>query len=273
MQENFEKYFTTSKFAKLYNLNKKTLIYYDEIDLFKPMIVKENGYRYYALQQCGIFEVILILKQLGMPLKSIKNYLKNRNAKELEKILQEQKANIESQIKNLNKINNVIKKKLDTLKICENIQFDTIQIENMKEEYFVLSKPVRNKDEMTVLKILYEHTAKIYKSDIYSRFDFGTMIKDTDIINGDCLNCSYFYIKLEKKPKNINCFVKPKGKYIVLYHKGHWLKFYKVYDKIKKYLENEKFSILGYVYEEYLLDEEASKIPDEYITKFMIQIS
>ena len=273
MQENFEKYFTTSQFAKLYNINKKTLIYYDEINLFKPTIVKDNGYRYYTLHQCGLFEVILILKELGMPLKSIKNYLENRSIEELEKILQEQKINIEKQIKNLNKINKVIKKKLNILKICETIQFDTIQIEEMEEEYFVLSKPTRNKDEITVLKTLYEHTSKIYKSDIYNMFDFGTMIKDIDIINGDYLNCSYFYIKLEKKPKDIDYFIKPKGKYIVLYHKGDWLKFYKVYDKIKTYLKSKNICITGYVYEEYILDEEASKIPEEYITKFMIQIS
>lgn len=268
-----EKYFTTNEFAKLYNINKKTLIYYDEIGLFKPAIIKENGYRYYSIHQCGLFEVILILKQLGMPLKSIKDYLENRSMEELENILIEQKLNIENQIKNLNKINKVIKNKLNILELCKTLKFDTIQIEDMEEEYFVLSKKTRNKDELTILKTLYEHTSQIYKSDIYDRFNFGAMIKDTDIINSDYLNYSYFYIKLDKNPKNIDYFIKPKGKYIVLYHRGHWLKFNKVYEKIKYYLKSKNFSIIGYVYEEYILDEEATNIPEEYITKFMIQIS
>ena len=51
-----EKYFTTNEFAKLYNINKKTLIYYDEIGLFKPAIIKENGYNYDVNIRIGNFE-------------------------------------------------------------------------------------------------------------------------------------------------------------------------------------------------------------------------
>ncbi|MDE6181860.1 MAG: MerR family transcriptional regulator, partial [Eubacteriales bacterium] len=83
MNEILEKYLTISQFAKIYNVNKKTLIYYDEIDLFKPAIVKDNGYRFYTIYQIAIFEVILVLKELGMPLKKIKEYLDKRSKDEL----------------------------------------------------------------------------------------------------------------------------------------------------------------------------------------------
>ena len=38
---------TTAQFAKLHKINKRTLHYYDEIDLFKPKFKGENNYRYY----------------------------------------------------------------------------------------------------------------------------------------------------------------------------------------------------------------------------------
>lgn len=41
--------FTVGEFAKLHNMKKQTLIFYDKIDLFKPEIInKNNGYRYYT---------------------------------------------------------------------------------------------------------------------------------------------------------------------------------------------------------------------------------
>ena len=42
---------TTGQFAKLANVEKHVLFYYDEIGLFKPDTYDTNGYRYYAYHQ------------------------------------------------------------------------------------------------------------------------------------------------------------------------------------------------------------------------------
>ena len=51
MKENNTKYFSTGEFAKLCKVHKKTLFHYDEIGLFKPEKVMDNGYRYYSIYQ------------------------------------------------------------------------------------------------------------------------------------------------------------------------------------------------------------------------------
>lgn len=43
------KLFTIGQFAKLHEINKKTLMWYDEIGILKPAVIKENGYRYYIV--------------------------------------------------------------------------------------------------------------------------------------------------------------------------------------------------------------------------------
>ncbi len=48
--------FTIKEFAQLHHLNKRTLHYYDEIQLFSPKIKKANGYRYYTPEQSGELE-------------------------------------------------------------------------------------------------------------------------------------------------------------------------------------------------------------------------
>ena len=50
--------FTIGQFADLHEINKKTLMWYDEIGLLKPACIKENGYRYYSYQQSATLETI-----------------------------------------------------------------------------------------------------------------------------------------------------------------------------------------------------------------------
>ena len=55
------KLFTIGQFAALHGINKKTLMWYDEIGLFKPAFIhEENGYRLYSYYQStgysGIYE-------------------------------------------------------------------------------------------------------------------------------------------------------------------------------------------------------------------------
>ena len=46
------KLFTIGQFAALHGINKKTLMWYDEIGLFKPAFIhEENGYRLYSYYQ------------------------------------------------------------------------------------------------------------------------------------------------------------------------------------------------------------------------------
>ncbi len=59
---------TVSQFAKLHNVNKRTLHYYDEIGIFSPDYKGENGYRYYDYMQGVDFEYIKMLKELNMGL-------------------------------------------------------------------------------------------------------------------------------------------------------------------------------------------------------------
>ena len=54
----------TGDFAKLCNTNKRTLIHYDEIGLFKPAYIDEKGYRYYSESQFDVFFTITCLKAL-----------------------------------------------------------------------------------------------------------------------------------------------------------------------------------------------------------------
>ena len=99
-------YFTIGEISKLFDINTKTLRYYDEIDLFKPSYVnKDNKYRYYTLDQFQYLETITYLKELGLSLDRIKYHLNNVDVEEVINSLEEQ--------------NNIINQKINELKIIK----------------------------------------------------------------------------------------------------------------------------------------------------------
>lgn len=108
--------FTVGELAKLHNMSKQTLIYYDNIDLFKPNIVdKNNGYRYYTSNQLEILDSILILREIGIPIKDIKEFLIKRDNNKALKLLKDQKKVLDLQVKNLKRTITRLENKINTI--------------------------------------------------------------------------------------------------------------------------------------------------------------
>ncbi len=70
--------FKIGDFSKLSQVSVKTLRYYDEIDLLKPIeIDRFTGYRYYSAGQLSRLNRILLLKDLGLSLDQIGRLLED----------------------------------------------------------------------------------------------------------------------------------------------------------------------------------------------------
>jgi DNA-binding transcriptional MerR regulator len=69
--------FTVKQISRLANITPRTLHYYDEIDLFKPSLVGENGYRYYAEDSLLRLQQILFYRELDLPIQEIKRILES----------------------------------------------------------------------------------------------------------------------------------------------------------------------------------------------------
>ena len=93
-----EKLFKITEFARIARTSRKTLQYYDEIGLFSPAYVAENGYRYYSLLQLDRLALIAVLRDLGLPLREIKRYQERGSADELGKLLEAQSREIDRSI-------------------------------------------------------------------------------------------------------------------------------------------------------------------------------
>ncbi|MDF2941444.1 MAG: merR regulatory family protein [Herbinix sp.] len=103
---------TTKQFADLCKVEKRTLFYYDEIDLLKPIEITEKGYRLYNLDQFDTMSMIKALQSVGMSLGDIKALMKERDITECKAVL--------------NKQIELLKEKQEELRLAEQILSQTM---------------------------------------------------------------------------------------------------------------------------------------------------
>ncbi|HUW21699.1 MAG TPA: MerR family transcriptional regulator [Candidatus Bathyarchaeia archaeon] len=92
-------YITTGEFAKLANTTKRTILFYGEKGVLKPVRINSKKYRYYKEQQVLDYQMILLLTTFGVSLDEIKLYLKRRGS--LPELFNDKKALIKKQIDEL----------------------------------------------------------------------------------------------------------------------------------------------------------------------------
>lgn len=126
--------YSIGQFSAILNINKKTLRYYDDIDLFKPVVVDENNkYRYYDEEQLPAIKEIIRLKDVGIPLEQIRKILNEKDSKILLDIYTQRMKEIEKLLKQLNTQKKLIE---EHLKIEKN-DIDTVGEYSITKGYFI----------------------------------------------------------------------------------------------------------------------------------------
>lgn len=117
--------FKIGEFSKLSKTTIKTLRYYDEIGLFKPSYVEDNGYRFYSIDDLEKIALIRQLREFGVSVNDVKTAL---DSNDLQSVLCAQKTGLRCQIEDMNRrllqIDDFIEKmeKGDTMKKYQAIE-------------------------------------------------------------------------------------------------------------------------------------------------------
>ena len=121
-----QKLFTSGEFAKFCNTTKDTLFHYDDINLLKPAKIAPNGYRYYSANQAFLFDMISLLKEVGLSLEEIKIYMDNRDAKTFLSMLKEKDKKIHQEIERLKRLRSLLKNTMNITLDSFNVEIDKI---------------------------------------------------------------------------------------------------------------------------------------------------
>lgn len=259
---------TVSQFAKLHNVNKRTLHYYDEIGIFSPDYKGDNGYRYYDYMQGVDFEYIKMLKELNMGLDEIKKYIDNPNEEDFKKIAEVKIKEIDQEIMTLNRRREVLEDKLNKLNKCDEVRKkNSIKVIDCEEQKFFYT-PFKFEDDD--LKQLISHIKDVWTVDEYCK-GIGSFVSVEKIQRGEFEEYDGLFIEMLDDIDSKNTIIKLKGKYICAYHMGDWDTLPDFYGEIVKYAEENNLTLVGYSFEIGMNDFAISDMGD-YITQIMIRV-
>ena len=266
----------TGDFARLCGTNKRTLIHYDEIGLFKPAYTDDRGYRYYSESQFDVFFTINCLSKLGMPLKEIGAFLNHRNPQALKKLLLEQREEVLKEEERIRKTRQVIETKLALVSLQEKLESNQagsstehIFQEYTPEEYMILSDPLNTNDHEAIIHTLCSHIGYCNKNNLNAGHPYGAMLDVSELRQGHLDTYAYFFTKvIEDFPFHI----KPAGTYAVAYLKGDYYDSEETYRKLFQWIDENGFRTGQYSYKEAIIDELAADSSEEYLTKISVQI-
>ena len=94
--------YTIGEISAMYGINYRTLRYYDEIGLLKPEYINpDTNYRYYSTSQFITLNNILYLRELDIPVQTIKEVLEKRDPYEMLEVFKTRKDEVADQISSL----------------------------------------------------------------------------------------------------------------------------------------------------------------------------
>lgn len=209
------KYYTTGEFAKLCNVEKRTLFYYDEIDLFKPDKIDANGYRYYTIFQLDTFAVIQALKTLKMSLDDINKFIHNRDIHTYHDFLESQEAVVNKQIEELKNVTYYLETSKLQLEKAMEAEEDVVYFEKQGTEYIELI-----------------NDSSHFYNYLNSGYFFGAYITKEKLLEEGLNGEKIWFKKTRKKQKN--SIVLPSGTYAVLFYHGNPATISEHYEILKK---------------------------------------
>ncbi len=263
-----------SEFSVLAGISRKLLIYYDKYGILHPVYIDpENGYRYYSPKQFETASVIVSLRQAGMSLEDIKNYLNKKSPERLIKLLNVQEQKIEEQINQLNNIREMIKARKKHTEVGMLSRPDLIYIKYCSEEaIFIGAKMPEGFDYDVIWRGTIEFLNKCKENNIPLGLPVNAI---TDISRREYLFPSCFYSCLTSKtgrnPKTLK--KKEAGEYLICTAYAPYNNTKPIYERIFKYIEENNLKTENIAYEEYLTDELTEEDNNKYLLRISVRLS
>lgn len=253
-----KKYFSIGEISKLSNLSVQTLRHYDKLELLKPGLVKDNGYRYYSLEQFYKLDFIIFYKKLGLSLLEIKELMLNKvNITEVLGLLENQEAEIDRQIKELQKQKNSIRNKNQYIKsmltkplgipfLNEKPKKKIAKV-NMVNKYLeeaeMSFRKVMNKlpklNDLLTLELLYETNYEELNKKGEVKYNIYFTVTDNDI----------------KEDTNIKLCELQGGLYLSIFYIDYYSNCEKYVNELLKFIKDENLCVEGQLYESYIASE------------------
>lgn len=271
-----KKYMNISEFAKISGTTRRNLLFYDEIGLFSPAAVGDNGYRYYTIQQFYTLDIINILKTIGMPLKDIKEFLQTRTPQKAIELFSKQERLILTEIERLTYYHKALQTRIWRIKQAASFDL-TLSLENCETEYFLVSERVKSIEDSKMMKAYFNFFSTINEQRLNIGYPMGGVIYSSDEFIDATLEHEYQMVQKISKEEaqryhDSDVLKKPAGHYLTEFRSGEQGRTEILTDKMREYISVNNLQITGSLWEFWWQDDTVTRNPKEHIYQIAIKV-
>jgi DNA-binding transcriptional MerR regulator len=260
---------SVGELARFSRVTRTALLYYEELGLVSSVKRGDNNYRYYSHHQIATTNLIMTLRELGVPLRKIVGVVRHRTPESIIDLFSEQSGYIDHNIERML----AAKKLLLTLKeiIEEGIVIDErkIELRHAGEESIFLGPQI----DYSAGKSIEEATLDFYEycnkadRDMDLNYPVWGMFSEERLKRQDWVGPDRFYFKMPDAPDR-----KPAGLYLTGYTRGNYGQSDGLYRRLTAHIEEHDLEICGPAYETYPLNEISIVDPDNYLMRISITV-
>ncbi len=269
--EKKDKLLPIGQFAALHGVNKKTLMWYDEVGLFRPAAVNsQNGYRYYSYQQSQTLETILLLREMGVSVKEIKAFMQERSAASMEKLLGEKIEELDREISHKKAVRETLAKHRRNMQTLLSMDLEEISIVEKKGRRLVTVELSADTSFEKAVEMITDETKKYQLSYLHDA-SYGSMIAVESLYAGNFEDYPSLFIEIPFPIRRSGLHVQPAGTYLRAFYRGPWEDMDIRYREILSYAEKQGMTFYGFSYE-VVLNENVVEREEDTIVQIEIPV-
>lgn len=263
--------FLIGEMSKLFQIDIRTLRYYDEIHLFTPAFVDNvTGYRYYSIEQFERLNTILYLKALNIPLKEIKQFIDQRDIHHILSLLKEQQRRTEEKIREFEQIGQKINNRIQQIEDASKVEdlYKIREIQFPERIIVMLKQRIHKSDNLEVPIRILENSNHMKSSIFLGQVGLSISIKNLQERNFDEYHALFLFVDPDD-PKRLESTTKllPQQIYLTIRFVGTHVDASLYYEKLLVYAEEERYVLsddaLEVTYIDYGITQDASKFVTE----------
>ncbi|MDD2981068.1 MAG: MerR family transcriptional regulator [Hespellia sp.] len=271
MSKEKNKLFTIGQFADMQRINKKTLMWYDEVGLFKPAVVnEENGYRYYNYYQSIELEEILLLREMKVSISDIQNFMRCRSAESMESLLRGKIAELDENIRSLKAVRSRLTRRHSDMEALLNLDLSQISVIEKEPQYLATVQTSPEQSLEDDIEAVIHETEKYNLPSMY-QVSYGSMLSVENLYAGRFDHYTLLFIQMPNLQNKKGLHKQPGGTYLQAFSKGSWDMLPSRYQDILRYAEQNQLRLTGYAYE-VGMNEMVIDTMDDYITRIEIPV-
>lgn len=271
--------YSVGEIAKIFQLSKQAIRYYDSLGLISPTEIDANNkYRYYSYNQFMDFALIKLLKDTGIKLDVIKEYLHQKNIRQLELILNEQISEYHRQIENTKKLIALTQSMYNKIHWTrDNMDPGSLKLVTFPARYFkCIQQPFSPDDIYVHIKLIYDKiVAEGQEQNIFLNTQMIlSMSKEAmQAHNFTQYGLIGFQIQADEViPDQDDIKEFPAGTYVKGIHFGSYQTIGNTYEKMVAMIEDNHMEIIGNSFEISCVDIKHTNNPEEFITEIQIPV-